>query len=147
MLAGNDLDFTWSNVIEITRLRYIVILAFTLTAYRLATDVGFVSLCQNQEEPSTEETKRDCALECGPDKTCFENTCCSNKFKQNKKNANEPSSRSGSIDVEPPQETNQSFEMVDETTTSRNTEAAPSTEMRTGDAANDVEMGEWSTNI
>lgn len=79
---------------------------------------------------------------------CFENTCCSNKLKKSKKNTNDPSSsRSGSIDVEPAQETNQSFEMVDETTTSStNTEAAPSIERR-DDATNEVEMKEWSTNI
>ena len=84
--------------------------------------------------------KRDCALECGPDKTCFEDTCCSNKLKKTKKNA------LSSIDAEPHQQTNQSFEVVDETTTNIYKGGAPSTE-RTTTTTDAVELDDFSTNI
>lgn len=100
-------------------------------------------------EESTEEMKRDCALECGPDKTCFENTCCSNKLKKNKKNAID-GSRSGSIDMEAQTTTNQAFDMVDETSTScPNREGTPSNEGTDHEKTKTcgVEMYEFSTNI
>lgn len=41
---------------------------------------------------------RDCFLECGPDKQCFESTCCSNKFKKKNLDASQDNPSTGSAE-------------------------------------------------
>lgn len=84
----------------------------------------------NENEEELPKTDRDCFLECGPDKECFESTCCSNQLKKKNKNSD-----AGSQDGSPSSEGN------DEATSDSNRQTT------THEAATVIDMEDCTTNM